>query len=213
MDLLVKKYEMLKSGEKAVILFTTGSMNPVHVGHVQQLELAAEYFERRGVTVLAALLSPSDWRWSRHKPYGYLKNEDKLSLCRLVETELVKVDDWEISQTSLMDFPDVRRHLMEMVRQKVVKTRNIQVLYVCGADHAAKCNLFDTDWCVIVGRPGVSRPTHTCRATLLDNPETDESSTEIRKAIQEGRIETVRHMLHPLVYDKLSTSGTKMFQI
>ena len=210
MDTLKENYEKLESAnKKAVILFTTGSMNPVHVGHVRQLELAAEHFQSSEVTVLAALLSPSDAQWSIHKPYGHLKNEDKLALCRLVETQLVKVDDWEISQSSLVDFPDVRAHLLKTARKSIGRNC-IEVLYVCGADHAATCGLFLKEWCVVLGRPGFARPSN-CRAILIDNEETDESSTAIRKAIREGRLESVKHMLHPQVYEKLSNDGMEMF--
>jgi nicotinic acid mononucleotide adenylyltransferase len=211
MDTLQAEYNKLEPRQKAVVLFTTGSMNPVHVGHVRQLELAAKHFQSSGVAVLAALLSPSDCRWSYHKPYGYLKNSDKLELCKLVQTECVKVDDWEISQHSLMDFPDVRAHLINRI-QESLGTTDIEVLYVCGADHADKCDLFQNDWCVVLGRPGFRRP-RNCHAILMDNKETDESSTDIRKAIKDDRIESVRHMLHPLVYEKLSKTGIEMFQI
>ena len=44
MDMIEEKFKRLKPGQKAVILFTTGSMNPIHVGHVRQLEVAAQYF-------------------------------------------------------------------------------------------------------------------------------------------------------------------------
>jgi len=205
MDMIEEKSRVLRPGQQAVTLFTTGPMSPPHLGHVRRLEVAAQYFAAQRFGILATLLSPSDERWSRHKACGCLKNADKLSLCHLVETELVKVDDWEISQRSLMDFPDVRRHLVETVHQRLGESANIQIFYVCGADHAANCGLFELDWCVVLRRDGEACP-DKCRAIVLDNHESNESSTAIRKAIQENQIETVRHMLHPAVYDKLATS-------
>ncbi len=50
------------------VLVSTGSLNPVHVGHTRMLELAASHLrQHEGKTVLAAWISVSDASWSASK--------------------------------------------------------------------------------------------------------------------------------------------------
>jgi len=213
MQSLLEEYRKKQAGKQkkipAVVLFTTGSMNPVHSGHTRMLQLAARHFAGRNQEVLGCLLSPSDAGWSMGKPFGYLSNECKLELCKLVETDQIGVDNWEISQDTLMDFPDVRDYLMQCVADYPM----ISVYYVCGADHAAKCGLYQVSWCVIVGTSNLERPVE-CKAICLDSSEChDGSSTAIREAIvQNNNPALVRHMLHEAVYHRLVESGPQLFQ-
>ena len=112
--------------------------------------------------------------------------------------------DWTRHQAD--DFPAVIAHVKQRVS---LSERKTEVFYVCGADHALKCRLFSRPYCIIVGRPGfLFPPEHTCKAMLI--PPLDlcrggrVSSTEVRKAAQEGRLEEVRDMLHPRVWEELA---------
>jgi hypothetical protein len=87
-----------KQPQRRVVLLTTGSMNPIHTGHVKQLELAAAHLQQQGlcggtqvvalsnatttgVCVCAAWLSVSDAGWASGKPHGCFSNETKVRLC------------------------------------------------------------------------------------------------------------------------------------
>lgn len=55
---------------KRVVLLTTGSLNPVHTGHVQQLEEAKRHIEAHSDSrVVAGFISPSDAAWAAGKGF------------------------------------------------------------------------------------------------------------------------------------------------
>lgn len=200
-----------KNGVKRCVLVTTGSLNPVHVQHVRQLELAASILtEKHGWTVLAAWLSPSDASWASGKPFGSLGNVDKITTCQIATAEhvLVRTSTWEISQGKI-NYPAVVNHIRSLVEKD-----GVEVFYVCGADHAAKCGLYHRTGSlsrrvVVVPRAGQRVPkdedTHCIIARLgpTDKANADISSTQIRRAVREGTLQAVQHMLHPSVAQML----------
>jgi nicotinic acid mononucleotide adenylyltransferase len=190
--------------KKQCVLLSTGSMNPVHKGHVSMLEAAQQCLEAKGWTVVGGWLSPSDASWSSGKPFGALSNEAKLSLCRLAlqSSALFRVSSWEVTQPNVVDYPAVLRHVKSLVP--------VPVFYVCGSDHALKCGLHHNPAVVIVSR-SQHLPPSPCTAhwTSSSKELEDVSSTKIRKALQEeGSVQRVRGMLHPAVADELDKMGT-----
>ncbi len=199
----------LRPGQRAVVLVTTGSLNPVHLVHVAQLERAAALVEQEeeGTRVVAAFLSPSDAAWSAYKEHGCMRNEHKVKLARLATAQhhLVRVSTWEVSRDQPVNYPAVISHILAVCQQATV-------LYVCGADHARKCRLFEQPWCVVVGRPGVAPPAERkARYVECEEEETDVSSTAVRRAAQEGRLDSVAHLLHPAVLKELQSMGKDAF--
>lgn len=125
------------------------------------------------------------------------------------EHEWIRVSRWELDQ-GMVNYPAVRNHIMA----DVVRDARVRVLYVCGADHAKKCGLFARSWAVVVGRPGYTvTPEQRAGAALFipceDNAE-DVSSTLIRCALQENRLEDVEPLLHPRVYARLKELGPQV---
>ena len=196
--------ELGASTKTPVVLLTTGSMNPVHAGHLNQLEVVAQRLEDEGHVVLAAWLSPSDAFWSHSKPHGCLSNADKLRLCRLATEKhpLIRTSSWELAQNAPVDYPAVVAAARRVVREAA--GRKIKTVYVCGADHAAKLGLYDRDWVAVVGRPGHGR------AGRPGEKEMDLSSTAIRKAVAEGRPLTVEMGLESRVAAELESDGRRL---
>jgi len=199
---------------RKVVLLTTGSMNPIHLGHVAQLEKAKSFLAaHHKAEVVAAFVSPSDAGWSRGKQYGYISNEKKLELCRaaLSDHPFVRVDAWELTQGQI-DFPEVFARLQKLITAEDPK---LEVLYVCGEDHAQKCHLFTRPWCIVIGRPGYSTQSKTATKAIFvpfEETETDTSSTQIRKAIATNTLETIRHKVHPRVYAILEKDGASLLR-
>jgi nicotinic acid mononucleotide adenylyltransferase len=212
LDVFEENYAKRDESKSSVVLVTTGSMNPIHLGHVAQLEKAKEYLEKQGKEVVAGFVSPSDAGWAKGKAHGCLNNEKKIELCMqaLEGHPFIRVDQcnsccfvcsWtpffegEI-ENGMIDYPAVISHLKETFKDK-----KVAVLYVCGEDHAKKCGLFFRKYCVVIGRPGY-RSTfkqYECCYIPHDRDEKDISSTSIRKAIEKNDLTPVKHMLHPKV--------------
>jgi hypothetical protein len=69
----------------------------------------------------------------------------------LQHSDWLRASLWEIEQPGFVDFPDVtawhRRYLKDLVAQRFspAVADRVKVLYVCGADHAARCGLNRTE--------------------------------------------------------------------
>lgn len=189
-----------KTQLKLAALLTTGSLNPPHVGHVRQLELAAALLEQRGYTVVAAWISPSDMQWSMGKPHGCISNEHKLAMTRLAVDghAFIRCSRWEIDN-GMIDYPAVWKHI------RGVCGEGVNVFYVCGSDHAKKCRLMSRPNCIVIGRPGAEpeEKDQGCLYIPVEPGAIDVSSTAIRKAAEQNTLETVQSMLHPRVYEYL----------
>ncbi len=113
----------------------------------------------------------------------------------------------EARQAHPVDFPAVLRHVKDLLPGQ------IEVLYVCGSDHATKCGLESRRSVVIIGREG-TRISKECKAFFVpvdgNTPEGEASSTRIRQAIQNDDLESVKHLLHPNVFKELQTRGKEM---
>lgn len=195
------------SPSKCVVLLTTGSLNPIHKGHVRQMERAKEMLEKQhNLIVLGGFISPSDASWAMGKAHGCLDNDTKLRLCQLALQghSWLRVDSWELSQ-GMIDSPVVQRHMREVIHKATHGL--VRVLYVCGADHGSKCGFFRKKDCCIVGRPGFKVPPPPFEAYFV--PETDfgggddMSSTQIRAAMENGTLDTVKHMVDEKVLEEL----------
>ena len=160
-----------------------------------------------GKSVLSAWLSPSDAFWSRGKAHGCLMNEDKLELCQLAVRDhpFIRVSSWEITRGNPVDFGGVLEHVRSIVPAWV------DVLYVCGADHAVKCNLYRKKSVVIVARVGSRIPDGKAIVVEGGDSDADASSTAVRKAVEDGNLESVKNLLHPAVFERLKERGKELF--
>lgn len=203
--------DLIKKGvEKLCILISTGSLNPVHEGHVRAFDSAKRTLESEyGFTVAGGFISPSDSSWCTYKEYGCFRNEFRLELVRLAVADIpwLFADPWECSQSSAYDFPDVCRDLIKKVDERFGHGK-VQIIYLCGADHASKCGLWrggKSYGVCVVARPGY--PYESKRAGddvfVCNINEFNASSTEIRAAIDCCDLESVRHKVHPNVFAEL----------
>lgn len=195
--------------KKLAALVTTGSLNPVHIGHVRQLELAAEALEsKKGYTVVAAWLSPSDAQWSGGKPHGCIGNEHKLAMAQFAVEDhpLVRCSRWEIDN-GMIDYPAVWAHVRK------VCGADVEVFYVCGSDHARKCRLLSRPNCVVIGRPGseIKDVVLECVYVPVAPGAQDISSTAIRMAAEQNTLHTVKDMMHPKVFKYLSNHRNEIW--
>lgn len=114
----------------------------------------------------------------------------------LSQSSWLRPSGWELSQSGFIDFPDVVRWHQNYIRSKC----DARIFYVCGSDQAVRTNLHLRgigDWCdgiVIVSRKGPEwaqlqqqRDKLSKNIYLVDtNPESDCSSTAIRKLLKEN---------------------------
>jgi hypothetical protein len=78
LELVVKHFEKYTNSEefleekKLCVLLSTGSLNPIHLGHVQAFTSAKEFLEKKyDFKVLAGFISPSDKNWcSRNQSFA-----------------------------------------------------------------------------------------------------------------------------------------------
>jgi len=188
-----------------VVLLTTGSMNPIHKGHVKNMEIAKDLLEKEArKKVLCGYISPSHDSWLSRKKYGFLRVEHRIKMAKLAcrNSDWIHCDAHEGSVGRVMDFPEVIKKLSTFLD-------GLPVYYVCGADHAEKCYLWRQSKYVVIGRENTRVPSYM-KCLYYKNEDKNISSTEIRKAMTLKKLETVRHLLHPEVFDYLKREKPKL---
>ena len=131
------------AGRPSCVLLSTGACNPVHLGHVAALHVAADRLRRAGYHPVGAFISPSHdgYVQPKAKSLGSLALSARFRL-RIAEVvveadPLVAVGSWEASQPGHWpDFPVVSNALQQWAGSEA------RVFYVCGTDHANKCGLW-----------------------------------------------------------------------
>jgi len=200
------------------VLLSTGSLNPVHLGHVLSFETAKAHLENQeNLVILAGFLSPSDAGWCSRKTYGCYSNEFRLQMVQaaLEESDWISADGWEVNQERMVDFPEVAKHLANHLATEFPE-ENIRVLYLCGADHASKCGLWRgrSDYGVaVMKRPGYRGgvPGRKYQVYSIDiGFGFDASSTQVRKAIVENNLDSVQNKLHPSVLQLLKSTSEQL---
>mmetsp|Transcript_11270 Transcript_11270/g.31622 ORF Transcript_11270/g.31622 Transcript_11270/m.31622 type:complete len:295 (+) Transcript_11270:181-1065(+) len=128
-----------------IVLLMTGSFCPVHRMHVHAMEEARRAVEACGHhMVVGGFLSPS------HDSYVSMKLGDesipassRVDMCALATeaSDFLATDPWESSVDTFYDYPVVANRLQRWARA-ALHDSDIQVAYVCGADHAMACPLY-----------------------------------------------------------------------
>ena len=130
---------------RAVVLVTTGSLNPIHRGHISMLERAATALEGRKcaentvMSVVGAFISPSHDLYLAGKFDGkrfgsgrtrdndsdfFLPADLRLELCEasVQYHPLIEVGRWETSQPRFRDFPSVATDLSNALQEEFGQT-------------------------------------------------------------------------------------------
>jgi len=208
---LEKRLKKLSDGDIPIVLLTTGSLSPIHKGHVKNMELAKKRLESvrgRKIKVLCGYISPSHDSWLRGKQYGFFPVANRIAMVKLAteNSDWIHCDSYEGTVEKVMDFPEVINRLRGFLKQYQNDThRDIDVYYICGADHAEKCRLWGRPNYVVIGRANTWVPENR-KCLYIENNEKNISSTEIRNAIIQGKLREVRDLLHPKVFDYLDAT-------
>jgi nicotinic acid mononucleotide adenylyltransferase len=194
----------------SAVLLLTGSLNPVHSSHVKLAAWSKQQLEAQGLTIAAAVFSPS------HDGYvqGKLGSEAILGVHRLAMLELALhseptvagwgfADSYELDARRFIDFPQVTSDLQTRL-DAVLGAGQFTVMYVCGADHALKCGLLGNGvggrHVAITQRPGYKLHSYNAAKCFIipAGAEVDVSSTAMRaaaKAQDVATLHTVRSSL------------------
>jgi len=192
------------------VLLTTGALNPVHRGHVAMFDRARDVLEAEyGIDVVGGFLSPSHDTYLSGKhgdPRKFFPAAQRLALCAAATEDhpFLAVASWESSVSGHWpDFPEVTATL-ERVLDERFPGEGIGVIYLCGQDHfryAARARLPGV---AVVTRAGRAERSDTARTifavpTASDDPCGQMSSTQVREALKNDDVQTLRSCLHPAV--------------
>jgi len=193
LDLLCTPLAFLKHGlSNPCILLCTGSLSPIHDGHLEMMEKAKEAVEKTGYQVMGGYFSPGHDEYIRAKT-----REDWIPIYQRIALiqEKIKVrpwiqcDPWEgVFNQVAVNFTDVIYRL-ELYLEKHLE-QEIPVFYVCGSDNARFTKTFTHEGhCVVVNRPSYSEQ---YLKYLVNNPDpkriifcdanNDSSSTAVRRS-------------------------------
>lgn len=200
-----------------VALLTTGSLNPIHNGHLESFEAAKTALEsqlcktaRKPFKVVGGFISPSDRGWCERKQYGALSNAYRLALTQKAcsDSEWIEASNWEIDQDSMIDFPEVMVHFQQWLKDTYDSICPIRAYYLCGADHAKKCRLLigrSQYGVCAMSRPGYNLPNIRTKkeVVIVEVDGVDLSSTQIRQALMSKKLSEHSSNLHPKVYKSL----------
>jgi nicotinamide mononucleotide adenylyltransferase len=151
--------------KKLFVLVSTGSLNPVHRMHVEMFNVAKAHLEQqKDNIVIGGYLSPShDYYVSGKLGVYHMPSHMRIELCnRAVQDSNCKdwlmVDQWECDQETFVNFDGVVKNV-DKVLKKTLPDVTINVLYVCGADHAIRCNMacLKNFGFICCARPGSSK--------------------------------------------------------
>lgn len=201
------------------VLLTTGALNPVHRGHVAMFDRARDVLEAEyGIDVVGGFLSPSHDTYlsgkylsgkylsGKHRDERFFPAAQRLALCAAATEDhpFLAVASWESSVSGRWpDFPEVTATL-ERVLDERFPGEGIGVIYLCGQDHfryAARARLPGV---AVVTRAGRAERSDTARTifavpTASDDPYGQMSSTQVREALKNDDVQTLRSCLHPAV--------------
>lgn len=141
------------------VLVTTGAFCPIHEGHLQLLETAKRELESRGTTVLGGYICPDHDQYVSSKiRFRSLSAAQRLELCELAveESDWLMVDRWAaIYASGSVGFTTIVDHIDKMIKQHVMTTKPIRIVYTFGGDNAMFAFSFVSIWsCICVLRPG-----------------------------------------------------------
>jgi nicotinamide mononucleotide adenylyltransferase len=201
------------------VLLTTGALNPVHRGHVAMFDRARDALEAEyGLDVVGGFLSPSHDTYlsgkylsvkhlsGKHRDETFFPAAQRLALCAAATEDhpFLAVASWESSVSGQWpDFPEVTATLEHVLHERF-PGEGIGVIYLCGQDHfryAARARLPGV---AVVTRAGRAEPSDAARTiyavpTASDDPCGQMSSTQVREALKNDDLQTLRSCLHPAV--------------
>ena len=206
--------------DKNIVLLTTGAFNPIHRMHLEILNIAYKYLLSEKYNVLCAFISPSADCYVKHKRNPFIPFDIR---CKIIQEsiqdfynekkgkdkEMLKIylNTWEGSHSYFIDFPEVIYEIQNHLNNIDKKTK-IQLVYVCGMDHYAKCyNSFEKNVIVVDRKPYASikfedNPKKLIYIVKDENAEAY-SSTAIKEAFEKGDLEKIKESTFPSAYQMI----------
>lgn len=191
-------------GRKHAVIISTGSYCPVHIGHLQNFDIAAKFLsEKHGIDTLAGYISPSCDSYVSKK-FGsdsilFLHRYEMVKLAcyeHNAQKNIINIfpDPWEGLQPSFVSFHKVRDHFDEVLK-KLFPKEKIIVLYIAGSEQFNKSKLYDCDNFIGISRPdcpvkGNSRPEkniYVCNDPEYCNSFSDTSSNNLIDRIKKNQ--------------------------
>jgi glycerol-3-phosphate cytidylyltransferase-like family protein len=135
---IIQNIKEIKNQNKVIVLLTTGAFSPIHIGHIDMLEIAKAKMEKQGYSVVGGYISPSHDSYVSTKYNGAAAASagNRISVIQRVvsESPWLMVDPWESYYIkTAVNFTDVIRRLESYLKK--VLAREIQVAYVYGSDN------------------------------------------------------------------------------
>ncbi len=203
-----------QSGKRCVLL-STGSLNPIHLGHVAILDWTRRHLELfHGFEVVGAFLSPSHDSYLDSK-YGVGKHLDaqtRVSLCKAATQEhpVIDIPTWESSPNREYwpEFTEVTQTLVQVLQTEFPQ-QDIQVFYVCGSDHYKIARYSNLPGICVISRENNQVSTTARGNTFIiptsdSNPYSHLSATLVRETHATRNLEQLRAMVAPPVYEFLT---------
>ena len=186
------------------ILCFGGSFNPIHHGHLVVARAAAEAAGFDQVRLIPSCAPP-------HKPHSPLAGPaDRLAMTRLAAAPdpLFHVDNLELARPGPSFTIDTIRQLHAAGLPRVTWLIGADMLPTLHTWHSAEALLREADFLVAV-RPGViiepaaiAAPFRHLATALLQTPQLDISSTDIRHRLASGR--SIEYLTPPAVVRYIS---------
>jgi nicotinamide mononucleotide adenylyltransferase len=201
------------------VLLTTGALNPIHRGHVAMFDHARDVLEAEyGLDVVGGFLSPSHDTYlsgkylsvkhlsGKHRDETFFPAAQRLALCAAATEDhpFLAVASWESSVSGQWpDFPEVTATLEHVLHERF-PGEGIGVIYLCGQDHFRYAARAGLPGVAVVTRAGRAEPSDAARTiyavpTASDDPCGQMSSTQVREALKNDDLQTLRSCLHPAV--------------
>jgi hypothetical protein len=222
---LQKRLADLKPGEAPAVIIVSGSMSPVHNGHLEVLRRGRERLEQAGYKVIAGFLSPQNATGAAAEMRSAAGSEEEQALStgfRLKSTEIALKDDdfaslgaWEASVTGRAPQPhEVMRELANYISANVdcfKRGQNqLRTFYACGPGQAKRLGLNKSMGLTDKGIVVVPREDEDCfmlekpsALFFVGPPALGEANivvaAKIRAAVQAGNAAYVSTVCHPAV--------------
>ncbi len=143
---IASNLKLLKKGEKAAILVTTGAFSPIHFGHLGMMEVAKEELEKEHYRVVGGYFSPSHDAYvsTKYKGEAAFDSAHRIHLCERAvgESDWLMVDPWEARFIhTAVNFTDVLLRLQGYINHYFPK-QSVEIFYVFGSDNVKFVRVF-----------------------------------------------------------------------
>lgn len=183
-----------------VVLIATGAFAPVHPGHIEMLEIAADWLSAIGYCVIGGLIAPEHDTYVSSKPHDAshwpaVRRIEALDAALATHGWVVS-DSWACYHvpTEIL-FTEIIERTRNYLALHIDSVSKIDVVHVFGGDHAEQARAFVAHgMCVCVNRAGYENSFEAVKrefallpghcAYFADQKPASHSSTAIRLALR-----------------------------